>query len=192
MGNIHMSRGPRQKQMGVVLSDEIRAGLEAAAARNGCSLGEEIRKRLQRTLREDLIKQPLRNLMSELVILASWTKTQTGQDWRTHPAANSVLKYAINARLARMRKSGPETFAPGELPENRMVAPGSNDPESMGLSLEARLDGMMRQWAARKGWDYPSADAEDAVLQLFWETIDRNIEKIMERKKEEKNSDGTS
>src|SRR5258708_5003505 len=111
----------RQRQMGVVLSDEIRAGLELSATRNGCSIGEEIRKRLHQSLQDDSIDEPLRNFRIEMTTLASLVWAQTRQDWRTHPAANAVLRHAVNARLARTKKSGPETFAPGELPEKRTV-----------------------------------------------------------------------
>jgi hypothetical protein len=178
--------------MGVVLSDEIRAGLEIAATRNGCSLGEEIRRRLHRTLLEDEIRASVKNLMSEVAILASLTRTQTGQDWRTHPGANAVLRHAISARLARTKNDGPETFAPSELPSKRLVAPGSDDPHTMGLSLEARLDGNLRREADRKGLDYPSdPDTEHALHELFWATVQLKMKSNNTNEKEEKNSDGT-
>jgi hypothetical protein len=162
MDNPKMSpRGPRQKQMGVVLSDEIREEVEKAAASSNCSIGEEIRKRLLRTFQEDTIGKPLMNLMTEMAMLAFMTQWQTGQDCRTHPGANAVLRHALNAWLARTKKSGPETFAPGELPTRRFVAAGSDDPQTMGLALEARLQGMV---------EHREENTQDLLLQIFWKT----------------------
>jgi hypothetical protein len=97
----------------------------------------------------------------------------TRQDFRTHPATNAALRHAINARLARTKKSGPETFAPGELRENRVIAPGSDDPQIIGVATEA-------------------------YLQAFLDRRDRNIKSLwlgttaqVRDEKEEKNSDGT-
>jgi hypothetical protein len=129
----------RQRQMGVVLSDEIHAGLELNARLHGCSIGEEIRRRILLTLQEDVIEPHLKNFMAEVGWLAILTEQLTKQDWRTHPAANAVLRYAINALLAREKESGAETFAHGELPTKRLVAASSDDPQTMGVALEARL-----------------------------------------------------
>jgi hypothetical protein len=133
--------GPVQKQMGVALPDALREALEAACAGTNRSIAEEIRVRLWRTYREDLIPDSLRNFMTEVGVLAFLTDMETGQNCQTHPAASAVFKHAISARLARTRAEGPEMFAPGELPSRRWVAPGSDDPQTMGIALEARLQG---------------------------------------------------
>jgi len=171
--------------MGVVLSDEIRAGLEAAAAKNGCSIGEEIRERLLRTFKEDRIDKPLRNFMAEVGMLVQMTRLQTGQDCQTHPAASAVLRHAINARLARRKESGPETFAPGELPSRRLVAGGSDDPLTMGASLEAHLQGVL---------EFQQEDAEFILLEVSWAATQRIIKQKTQQiiKERESKADGTS
>jgi hypothetical protein len=168
-----MVRGPKQKQMGVSLPDDLRKMLEDACAGTGRSIAEEIRERLWRTFKEDVIAKPLWNFMTEMAILASFTRMQTGQDFRTHPGANAVLRYAINARLARTKAEGPEKFAPGELPSRRSVAAGSDDPQTMGVALEARLQGALELMGEK---------AED--LRNFWEIA-------WQRKEKESKRDGT-
>jgi hypothetical protein len=138
-----MADSPKQRQMGVALPDDLRQMLEFVSARSGKSIAEEIRNRLWLTFRQDDVAKPVKNFMAEIGLLVSLTGRQTGQNWRTHPAANAVLRHAINARLARTKKSGPETFAPGELPDSRAVAPGSDDPQIMGIALEAHLEAQL-------------------------------------------------
>jgi hypothetical protein len=155
-----MVRGPKQKQMGVSLSDDLRKMLEDACAGTGRSIAEEIRERLWRTFREDVIGKSLKNFMTEAAMLAFMTRWQTRQDFRTHPAANAVLRHALNAWIARTKKSGPETFAPAELPNfRRFVAAGSDDPQTIGLALEARLQGIV---------EHREQNTQDLLLQIFW------------------------
>jgi hypothetical protein len=176
----------RQRQMGVVLSDEIRAELELAATRNGCSIGEEIRERLLRTFKQDRIDKPLRNFMAEVGALVQMTRLQTGQNCQTHPAASAVLRHAINARLARTKESGPETFAPGELPSGRrLVAASTDDPQTIGVSLEARLQGIL---------EFQQEDAEFILLEVSWDATQRIIKEKTQQiiKERESKRHGTS
>jgi len=171
-----MGRGPKQKQMGVSLPDDLRQMLEDACAGTDRSIAEEIRERLWRTFKMDVLDKPLRNFMAEVAILLQFARLQTGQDCQSHPAANAVLRHAINARLARTKESGPETFAPGELPTKGLVAIGSNDPQTIGVSLEARLQSMI---------EFQELDAEFLLLHAAWK-VGRELKKLKEGK-----SDGT-
>jgi hypothetical protein len=132
-----MDRGPKQKQMGVSLPDDLRKMLEDACARADRSLAEEIRVRLYRTFDLEEIDPSVRSFMAETGLLAMFTGRQTGQDWRTHPAANAVLRHALNAWLTRTKENGPETFASGELPSSMLVC--SDDPQTIGVGIEAIL-----------------------------------------------------
>ncbi len=178
-----MVRGPKQKQMGVSLPDDLRKMLEDACAGTDRSIAEEIRVRLLRTFQGEAISKPLRNFMTEVAMLAFMTEWQTHQDWRTHPAANAVLRHALNAMLARTKEAGPETFAPGELPSRRYVAAGSDDPQTMGVALEANLQGIVEHRKNRE------QDAESLMLEIFWRT--QEIIKERKMKEKESKSDGT-
>jgi hypothetical protein len=145
--------------MGVALPNELRGLLEGACAGTDRSIADEIRRRLYRTFQDDAISRPLRIFMAEVGLLGVLTRTQTGHDWRTHPAANAVMRHAFNARLARTKQAGPETFAPGELPSTRIVAAGSDDPQTMGVALEARMQALIEPY---------EGDADYVLLRAMW------------------------
>jgi hypothetical protein len=161
--------------MGVSLPDNLRKMLQDACPA-GRNVGEVIRARLWRTFKMDAVDKPLRNFMAEVGILVTFARLQTGQDCETHPAASAVLRHAINARLARKKESGPETFAPGELPSpnQRLVSAGSDDPETMGASLEARLQSMI---------EFQEMDAESLLLETAWE-VSEKLKKLKEGKRD--------
>jgi hypothetical protein len=128
----------RRKQLGVALSKALRAELEHSALKHGHSLAEEIRQRLEKTYDHETADRPTRDLMDAVLNLAMLVRLQTGHDWHGHPAASRVLRYAIMARLARLRHAADDdVFRKEELPGIRLVAPESDDPETMGAELEA-------------------------------------------------------
>jgi hypothetical protein len=122
------------KQLKVGLPDELREQLEAVAAESGKALGEEIRDRLEAGIAGDA---ETRKLVEAVGSLATLVRLQTGHAWHSHPGANRVMRHALTARLARLKPEGDGIFAPGDLPTARLVAPESDDPEAMGLALEA-------------------------------------------------------
>jgi hypothetical protein len=166
-------RNPKQKQLAVALPDDLRGALEYHAAQNGRSIAEEIRRRLRDSLLEDQLDEPLKRFRWEITSLGNLVWSQTRQDFTIHPATNAVMRHAINARLARTRAEGPEKFAPGELPKNRVVAPDSDDPQIIGVATEAYLQAFL--------------DRRDKNVKLLW--LGTTAQIIDE--KEEKNSDGT-
>jgi hypothetical protein len=132
-----MTRGIKQKQMGVALPDEMRMRLEASAAKAGHSVGEEIRQRINRTLREDNLGPHTSSLLFEIGKLAAMAMTQTGFFWHEHPATARILQLAISARLARYGAIPGVKFEEGELPKVRLVAAGSDDPQEIAMGMEA-------------------------------------------------------
>jgi hypothetical protein len=127
----------KQKQLKVGLSEAARARLEAAASEAGHSVAEEIRQRLELSLREDTIRVDVLRLEAEIESLITLTEMQCGRHWNEHPPTARVLQLAINARLARYGARDGLRFAPGELPDIRLVAAGSDDPEAMAIGIEA-------------------------------------------------------
>jgi plasmid stability protein len=130
-------RRPVKKQMGVSLDGELRGKLEASAAAKGRSIAEEIRQRLEQTIDNDLIDPATLELMAKIGKLASYTETGTRHAWHKHAGAHAILRRAISAYLAHMKPEGKPVFAEGELPQNRIFAPGSDDPDTIGLAIEA-------------------------------------------------------
>jgi hypothetical protein len=131
------------KQIKVSLDDEVRAQLEGAADKAGRSLSEEVRLRLERSLGNDKLDPQTRDLIDAITPLSLYVSMETGRAWHTHAAAAAVLLHALMARIIRItakRLTGDlreAAFAPGELPETRLFAAGSDDPRDIGLVIES-------------------------------------------------------
>jgi hypothetical protein len=128
----------RKRQLGVALDDRLRTRLEALADKAGRSIADEIRQRLERTLEQDAIEAAdpeTSKLMAAIGRFAVIVRLDTGREWHKHAASHWVMRNTITGRLQRFRPEGERVFGPGELPSTRLVA--SDDPEAIGLSLEA-------------------------------------------------------
>jgi hypothetical protein len=131
-----------QRQIGVSLSDEVRDRLESAAKDSGRSIAEEIRQRLERTFEDDLDAPETRKLLLEIQWLVDLIAVHTGYDWFSHPAAASVMRQAIDLRLARTPGGdGTAAFAPGERPVGEaLLAEGSDDPRAISIALDQAIN----------------------------------------------------
>jgi hypothetical protein len=85
--------------MGVALDDELRTHLDAAAEKAGRSVAEEIRQRLQATIKDDQRVPELRDLLGDIELLVNLVGDDTGFKWSGHPFAFAVLKAGIIALL---------------------------------------------------------------------------------------------
>jgi hypothetical protein len=126
----------KPKQLPVSLTPHLRRELEAAAARSGNSLGEEVRQRLFRSFADETVDMRTRELARAVIGFAIDVKQETGRDWFAHPAANRTLRFAIVARLARLKPEGEANFSAAELPTNRIIT-SSEDPQAIGVTIEA-------------------------------------------------------
>src|ERR1700691_3042165 len=93
----------KQKQLPVSLTPHLRKELETAAKRSGHSLGEEVRQRLFKSFAAETVDPLTRQLADDVIGFAIDTKRETGRDWHQHPAANRALRFAVTARLARLK-----------------------------------------------------------------------------------------
>jgi hypothetical protein len=69
--------------------------------------------------------------------LINLVELQCGRRRSKHPATARVLQLAINALLARYGARQDLKFAPGELPDVRLVAAGTDDPATIAIGVEA-------------------------------------------------------
>jgi hypothetical protein len=125
----------KQKQLGVSLSEETRARLDAAAEAAGHSTAEEARQRIERTLSQDGLAPALKELVEDAIALAGLVEVDTGDNWTTDPASHATFKAALLALLDRHRPEGPAIFGAvrslfGDAP---LDAPDS--PETVGRAL---------------------------------------------------------
>jgi hypothetical protein len=126
------------KQLKVSLPDDIRASLEAASVKSGHSLGEEIRRRLAQTFKEDPLDPQTRELLAAIVRLAGLVKLDQAEDWHSSDRPHEVFAAAVRARLIgyKPRKSTAEAV-------RDLLGAGLTDrndpPEAIGRTLE-RID----------------------------------------------------
>jgi hypothetical protein len=125
----------KQKQLGVSVNETQRVALEAAAANAGHSVAEEIRRRIERTFAEDERDAQTQELIASIASFVATLRHSIGHDWHRHPAAHRVFEKATMSRLGRLKPAGEPVFAPGELPDQRLV--WSDDPDMIGSALEA-------------------------------------------------------
>jgi hypothetical protein len=129
-----MAQGPRQKQMGVSLTEELRAQLSAASTARGHSIAEEIRQRLERTFAEDALDPVLRTFVADLIAVAELVRVDTGGGWSSDPASHAAFKAAVLALLTEHQPNGPPIFgAVRDLLGTNVL--GSDDPETVGRTL---------------------------------------------------------
>jgi hypothetical protein len=95
-----MGRNPSKKQMGVGLPAELRERLEVASAGASHSLAEEIRRRVERTFKEDAGDPVTRELIAGILNLAETIRLDLGAAWHTYPAIHEAFAAAIAQRLA--------------------------------------------------------------------------------------------
>jgi hypothetical protein len=81
--------------------------------------------------------------------LIDLVEMQCGHHWSEHPATARVLQLAINALLARYGAREDLKFAPGELPDVRLIAAGTDDPGVMAIVIEAIVHS--RTWTSTIG-----------------------------------------
>ena len=100
-----MRRGPAKKQMGVALDDELRAKLEAACAeaaraKEGHSVAEEIRRRLKQSFEAEELDPVTRELLDGIINLAETIRLDLGAAWHAYPAIQEAFAAAVAQRLA--------------------------------------------------------------------------------------------
>lgn len=123
-----MGRPPldkKQRQLPVALPPDIRAQLKSLSAQAGHSLAEEIRRRIERTIREDAMDGVTRELRDGVVNIAAALHRDYKAKWHASPSARQALSAAIAQRLdgyAYLAKKRPtadeELLAPRGSPED--------------------------------------------------------------------------
>jgi hypothetical protein len=96
-----MGRPPldkKQRQLPVALSEDLRAQLESLSAEAGHSIAEEIRRRIERTIKEDA--DPVtRELWDGLVNIAAKLREDYNAEWHASSKAREAFSAAMVQRL---------------------------------------------------------------------------------------------
>jgi hypothetical protein len=136
-----MVRGETKKQMGVALSDDLRAELAAASAAANISIAEEIRRRLETSFEMDAQDEETQNLAFAAIWIANDITAQAGADWHATQKGRQAVAAGIRLYL--------ETMAPpvvaGTAADDLF---GPDDPETLG-----RASARHHQQLVKRGQD---------------------------------------
>jgi len=122
------------QRLKIALPDELRAQLDAASAKSGRSVAEEIRSRVEATFALETVDKSTRDFIAGIARMPAEIELETGAAWHKHAGAYVVFREAILRRLARLKPEGSIAF--GKRPQQAI--PG-DDPEGIGLSIEENL-----------------------------------------------------
>jgi hypothetical protein len=129
-----MGRGPSKRQMGVGLPADLRAQLEAASTAAGHSVAEEIRRRVERTFKEDGIDPVTRELRDDIVQLAELVRFDVAGDWHSDPVAHAAFRSAVLALIGERKPKGVQIFGAARELFGAGISQ-SDDPDTIGRAL---------------------------------------------------------
>ncbi len=111
----------------VVLSAEVRDKLKQSEG----GLSEEIRERIERTLKYDELDPVTRELVEGLINIAALLRIDFGAEWHAWPTAHKAFAAAAAQRLAGY------TPPHGVMPDAASEIFAENDPETVGRMRES-------------------------------------------------------
>jgi len=122
------------QRLKVALPDDLRAQLDAASAKSGQSVAEEIRNRVEASFAREAADKPTRDFLQGVALMPAEIELETGANWHQHAGAHEVLAQAIRARLDELKPKGSTAF--GDRPHATVF---DDDPNQLGLMIEYRL-----------------------------------------------------
>jgi hypothetical protein len=152
----------RHPQFSVAVDKEMRELLEEAACKNGCSLGEEIRRRIEQTLLDErFVAPPTRELITDIKEVARDIEATASIAWFRHIKSHLAFAEAVRVLIAQRTPPEPENwlqdswsyYSPHDSPTDpatlgRTLARALSLRKQMGVSrpqFEAAMKGITRQ-----------------------------------------------
>jgi|KBSMisStaDraftv2_1062788.scaffolds.fasta_scaffold420597_2 hypothetical protein len=162
------------KQLKISLPDDLRHTIERSAEAAGNSLGEEIRQRIERTLRDDAFDAPTRELGDDVRQLALAISGLKRTPWHANAKSHEALVSAVTAWLALVKPTASEGAADPWPPD---------DPRTVGRFF-ASLYNASKAAAGKGRWDRDVAMAmafSEAVVAEPEEPIVDRLAEMAER-----------
>jgi hypothetical protein len=122
------------QRLKIALPDDLRARLDAASARSGQSIAEEIRSRVEASFARDAADKPTRDFLEGLALMPAEIARELNAAWHEHAGAHEALRQAILSRLKVLRPEGQTAF--GDRPH---ATTSEDDPNKLGARIELRL-----------------------------------------------------
>jgi len=119
------------QQLKISLPDATRAALDAASARSGKSLADEIRTRLAWSFEQDAVDAPTRELLVDIAGLAEQLARDKRCSWYSHDKARQTFTEAVKDWLTPPHRWRLEPETPGASD----VMWGSDDPATLGRAI---------------------------------------------------------
>ena len=135
------------QRMKIGLSDDLRARLDAASAKSGRSVAEEIRSRVEASFAQEAVDKPTRDFLESLPEMATLTELEMGRPWHKSPAAHYAFREVILTRLERFRPKGPiEMPAQADRPHATVTPVGKKDVKSLLEMLARSIEFQLHQF----------------------------------------------
>jgi hypothetical protein len=135
---MRISKAAKRKppeQLKMVVPPALREALDAAAAKSGLSVAEEIRQRVWRTFRQDAVDSHAAEFASKVAWLAEQITRDKGFNWYDHIKAFEAFAEAVNAALERRKP--PEHTG---LSAATDLMWGNDDPKTLGRAVERHYE----------------------------------------------------
>lgn len=148
-----------EQRLKVGLPPELRSELDAASAKSGKSVAEEIRSRVEWTFGLEPMDEATRSLIEGIVGMAADLERETGAPWHAHPGSHLAMRMAALARLSRLEPKGDLAFGP-----RPQRAWPSDDPQQIGVWSE------FTDWE-RRDWTPASRLRARLLMEKSWQEL---------------------
>jgi hypothetical protein len=135
------------QRLKIALPDELRARLDAASAKSGRSVAEEIRSRVETSFAQEAVDKPTRDFLEGVPEMAIATELEMGSAWHKHAGAHYAFGEVISTRLERFRPKGPIEMPPQNARPLATVTPvGKKDAKSLLEMLARSIEFQLHQF----------------------------------------------
>ena len=121
------------QRLKIALPDDLRARLDAASAKSGKSVAEEIRSRVEASFAQ-AADQPTYDFLRGVALMVGEIELETGAPVWQHAGAHETLARAIQMRLEVLKPKGSLAF--GDRPHATV---SDDDPSKLAARIEFRL-----------------------------------------------------
>jgi plasmid stability protein len=122
------------QRLKIALPEELRAQLDAASAKSGRSVADEIRRRVEASFAQEVVDKPTRDFVDGIALVPAEIERESGSRWYEHARAWETFRLVILKRLAKNRPLEGTRF--GARPHQTTER---DDPEELATWIEMQL-----------------------------------------------------
>src|SRR5262249_13620223 len=149
MGRICQVMSHNMQRLKIALPAELRNELNAASARSGKSVAEEIRDRVAQSFAlESGVDQPSRDFLEIVAAMPTEIELEMGKRWHTDAGAHFVFGEAILNRLERFKPKGAIAMPADADRPHATVTPTGKDAKSLLEQLARYIEFQLHRYGA--------------------------------------------